>query len=277
MIKRLLQIELGKILPFSTFWVLSGISLIFYLFFLFIGTRVNVDFEGIDFHVYLRFPTVWQTIAYYSSWYNLLLSLLIIILVGNEFNFKTFRQNAIDGLSRVELFAAKLSIIVLFALIAFFIAFFAALIIGFLYTKEPSTPLLFNGIQYVFMYFIQAIGIMSVAFFISLLLKNIAGSIVIFIGIYIFELITRAFFAIASISFGQYLPFNVFSNLCKAPSLNKMVSDPLIKESLKSSSHISFTGSPVAETNPELNLVLAVFYLLLFFYLSYRILTKRDL
>jgi len=275
--KRLIQIELSKILPYSTFWVLSGIAFGFYLFFLFLGTQININFEEIDIYVYLRFPTVWQTIAYYSSWYNLLLALLIIILVGNEFNFKTFRQNVIDGLSRTELFISKLGIIVLFALIAFTLAFLAALIVGFMYTKEPSAVLVFSNIQYIFLYFIQAVGILSIAFFISVLLKNIAASIVIFIGVYIFELIARAFFAIASIGLGQYLPFNVFSNLCDAPSLNKMITNPLIKESLENSNQISFTSNPVAEMNSELNIVLALLYLVLFFYFSYRILTKRDL
>lgn len=275
--KRLFQIELSKIIPYSTFWVLSGLAFGFYIFFLFIGTKVNINFGEIDIYVYLRFTTVWQTIAYYSSWYNLLLALLVIILVGNEYNFKTFRQNVIDGLSRNELFVSKLIMIFLFATVAFILAFLSALIIGFLYTKEPSAMLVFTDIHYIFFYFVQAIGIMSIAFFISLLMKNVATSIVIFIGTYIFELIVRAFFAIASIDLGQYMPFNVFSNLCKAPSLNKMITNPLVKESFENSKQISFTGNPVVEMNSVLNFVLAILYLGVFFYFSYRIIKKRDL
>ncbi|MEN8120410.1 MAG: hypothetical protein ABFS35_08690 [Bacteroidota bacterium] len=274
---RLLKIELIKILSYSTFWVLSGITLGIYFFFLLIGSQINFNFDGIDINVYFRFPTVWQSIAYYSSWFNLLLALLIIILTGNEFNFRTFRQNTIDGLTRQELFLSKLIIIILFALVAFLISFFSALSIGVIYTKDLTITSVFIDIYFVFSYFIQAVGFMSIALLISLLLKNIAASIVVFIGAYVFELIIRAYFAITSISLGQYLPFNVFSDLCGAPSFNKMITNPLLQESLTNSPGITQTGSPVFEISYGINIILALSFILLFFYFSYRILAKRDL
>lgn len=275
--KRLLRIELTKILSYSTFWVLSGITFGIYFFFLLIGSQINLNFDGIDINIYFRFPTVWQTIAYYSSWFNLLLALLIIILTGNEFNFRTFRQNAIDGLTRQELFISKLIIIILFAFVAFLVTFFSALIIGAIYTKDLTFASNFLDIYFVFSYFIQAVGFMSIALLISLLLKNIAASIVVYFGAYVFELIIRAYFAITSISWGQYLPFRTFSDLCSAPSLNKMITDPLIKESLTNSLNITQNGSPVFEINYGINIILALSFIILFFYFSYRILAKRDL
>ena len=274
---RLLKIELIKILSYSTFWVLSGITLGIYFFFLLIGSQINFNFEGIDINVYFRFPTVWQSIAYYSSWFNLLLALLIIILTGNEFNFRTFRQNAIDGLTRQELFLSKLIIIILFAFVAFLVAFFSALVIGVLFTKDLTITNIFIDIYFVLSYFIQAIGFMSIALLISLLLKNIAASIVVFIGAYVFELIIRAYFAITSISLGQYLPFKSFSELCDAPSINKMITNPLIQESLTNSPGISQSGSPNFEISYGINIILALSFIILFFYFSHRILAKRDL
>ena len=274
---RLLKIELIKILSYSTFWVLSGITLGIYLFFLLIGSQINFNFEGIDINVYFKFPTIWQSIAYYSSWFNLLLALLIIILIGNEFNFRTFRQNTIDGLSRQELFFSKLIIIILFALIAFLVAFFSALVIGIIFTDEYTITGIFTDIYFIFAYFIQAVGFMSIALLISLLLKNIAASIVVFIGAYIFELIIRAYFAIISISWGQYLPFKAFSDLCSAPSLNKMITNSILQESLTNSHGIVQTNNPVFEIGYGINIILALSFIILFFYFSYRILAKRDL
>ncbi len=274
---RLLKIELIKILSYSTFWVLSGITFGIYFFFLLIGSQINFNFDGIDINVYFRFPSVWQSIAYYSSWFNLLLALLIIILIGNEFNFRTFRQSAIDGLTRQELFLSKFIIIVLFALVTFLIAFFSALIIGVIFTKDFTITSIFVDIYFIFSYFIQAVGFMSIALLISLLLKNIAASIVVFIGAYIFELIIRAYFAISSISWGQYLPFKVFSDLCSAPSLNKMITNPMLQESLTNSPGIVQTNNPVFEMSYGFNIILALSFIILFFYFSYRILTKRDL
>jgi len=274
---RLLKIELIKILSYSTFWVLSGITLGIYFFFLLIGSQINFNFDGIDINVYFRFPSVWQSIAYYSSWFNLLLALLIIILIGNEFNFRTFRQNAIDGLTRQELFLSKLIIIILFAFVAFLVAFFSALLVGGMFTKDFTITNIFIDIYFIFSYFIQAVGFMSIALLISLLLKNIAASIVVFIGAYIFELIIRAYFAISSISWGQYLPFKAFSDLCSAPSLNKMITNPVLQESLTNSPGIVQTNNPVFEISYGFNIILALSFIILFFYFSYRILAKRDL
>ncbi len=274
---RLLKIELSKILPYSTFWVLSGITFGIYFFFLLIGSQINFNFDGIDINVYFRFPTVWQTIAYYSSWFNLLLVLLVIILIGNEFNFKTFRQNSIDGLSRQELFISKLLLITLFAFVAFIISFFSALIIGITYSNNVGSDYILHEIYFVFVFFIQSIGFMSIAFLISLLLKNIAASVVVFIGAYIFELIIRAFFAIMSISWGQYLPFKVLSNLCDAPSLNKMLTNPMLKESIANATSTAQASGQFTDVNFGVNMVLSLSYIAVFLYFSYLILKKKDL
>ena len=274
---RLLKIELNKILSYSTFWVLSLITLGIYVFLLLIISQVSFNVDGIDINVYFRFSTVWQTIAYYSSWFNLLLVLLLIIIIGNEFNFKTFRQNAIDGLTRQELFFSKLILIILFAITAFIISFLSALTIGFVYTNNFDTSYIFNEIHFIFAFFVQALGFMSIAFYISLLLKNTAASIVIFIGVYIFELITRGFFAIMSISWGQYLPFNVLSNLCKAPSINKMITNEMMKESLVNATNNMQTGGHFIDMDYSINLILGVLFIVVFFYLSYLRLTKKDL
>ena len=114
-------------------------------------------------------------------------------------------------------------------------------------------------------------------FLISLLLKNIAASLVVFIGVYIFELIIRAFFAIMSISWGQYLPFNVFSNLCDAPSFEKMMTNPMIKESIANATITAQANGQFTDVNYGLNTVLSIAFIAVFFYLSYLILKKKDL
>ena len=275
--KRLLKIELRKILSYSTFWVLSGITFGIYFFFLLIGSQINFNFDGFDTNVYFRFPTVWQTIAYYSSWFNLLLVLLIVIITGNEFSFKTFRQNAIDGLTRRELFISKLLLILLFAFAAFLVTFISAFIIGVIYTDNFSIEFVMQDIYFVFAFFIQSVGLMSIAFLISLLLRNIAASIVVFIGVYIFELIIRAFFAIMSIDWGQYLPFNVLSNLCNAPSFSKMITNPMIKESVANATITTQVNQQFTDVNYGITIILSLSFSIIFLYFSYLILNKRDL
>src|SRR4051812_23219652 len=46
------------------------------------------------------FPEVWHTIAYFSSVFVFIPSVVVIMLITNEYSFKTHRQNIIDGWSR---------------------------------------------------------------------------------------------------------------------------------------------------------------------------------
>src|SRR5690349_21236215 len=102
----LLKIEWLKIKNYRAFWVFS----IFYLVSIFL---INY----IAWSVYQRaiseqplseailgqpyaFPTVWRTVGWMSSWLLYFPGMIVIMLMVNEFNFKTHRQNIIDGLSR---------------------------------------------------------------------------------------------------------------------------------------------------------------------------------
>jgi len=80
-----------------------------------------------------------------------------------------------------------------------------------------------------------------------------------------------------SISWGQYLPFNVLSNLCEAPSLNKMLTDPMIKESIANATVSAQSSGQFVDVNYGLNMLLSLSFISTFFYLSYLILKKRDL
>jgi len=73
------------------------------------------------------FPEVWQTLAYLASWFHFVPALLIMLSVTNEFQFRTHRQNLLDGWSRLRFFAAKLLVTVLICAGAtFFVAVVAA-------------------------------------------------------------------------------------------------------------------------------------------------------
>lgn len=58
------------------------------------------------------FPEVWQTMAYVATWFHFIPALLIMLTVTNEFQFRTHRQNLLDGWSRAQFFLAKLATLV---------------------------------------------------------------------------------------------------------------------------------------------------------------------
>ena len=53
------------------------------------------------------FPETWHTVAFLSSFFILIPSLLVIMLVTNEYTYKTHRQNIIDGWSRNQFVYSK--------------------------------------------------------------------------------------------------------------------------------------------------------------------------
>ena len=268
---RLIKIETSKILSYSTFWVLTAIAGVFYVLILYAAGQIQFDMQGVDLHVYFRFPTVWQTISYYSSWYNLLLALLVIILTSNDFAFHTFRQHIIDGLSLQEVFNAKLILWILFAIIATAVNFMLALMVG--RTYSGSFQFFLQDFYYVFLYFINVLGIMAIAFFVAVWLRKTAGAIVVFIGLYIFEGIFRGYLALMGSNYGRFLPFKVFSQLCERPSLQKMITDPMIKQSVEQS--FAFSSSP--DLSVALNAGFAIAYIFIFFYGAYYLFKKKDL
>jgi len=268
---RLLKIELLKISSYGTFLVLLGITIGFYILLLFAGTQINIDFDNyVDFEAYFRFPIVWQTVTYYSSWFYPLLSLLIIIITGNEFNFRTIRQNIIDGLTRTEFFYSKLIVIGLISLIITLISFISAFVIGISFSGTLEN-FHFTELKYIFSFFIQTVAYLSLAFLISLLLKGVGASIVVFLGYFIFELIVKAYFSILSLNFAIFLPAKVFSNLTPAPSVTTMIKNKelivAINENLKTSSELNFST----------NLFITLIYVIIFLFFSYQIINKKDL
>src|ERR1051325_9413689 len=106
--RRLLQIEFIKIKSYRSFWAICAI----YALILILVTSTLKMVESEDpAHSFFSFPDVWHHLAYVASFLNLLPGILIIMLVANEYTFRTFRQNLIDGLAREEIVYSKFILI----------------------------------------------------------------------------------------------------------------------------------------------------------------------
>ena len=114
----LLAIEWLKIKRYRTFWVLIGL---FAFLFPLLNFGINgglfkfgpgIDILGSSY----SFGAVWSNVCFYASHFVIFLSILMAILVTNEFSFRTNRQNVIDGQSRMQFYHAKWGIAVVMAL-----------------------------------------------------------------------------------------------------------------------------------------------------------------
>jgi len=169
--RRLLQIESIKTLNNSSFKTILGLHFFLFLMVIYVFTQIDITAPGFNTKNMYMFPNVWEIFSWIASWFNLLfLGIIIIILTGNEFNFRTIRLQIINGLSRDEFMSGKLMIIFLIALWAALIVFFSGIITGMIFTKGISLQLIFDKSYLVLIYFIQAVAYMSFALMVAIIL-----------------------------------------------------------------------------------------------------------
>ena len=257
---RLLKIEYKKIIPFTTFWVIFGLFFVFTPIVFYAAGQIKLDGFPIDFTTMYHFPNVWNNITYIASWFNLLIGMLLVILVCNEFSFKTFRQHVIDGQNKADFIISKVLLITSFALFSTLYLFVIGTLSGFL--SGSNTALFFNDIKYLLIYFIQAVGYMSVGLIIAVLIRSSAMSIILFLCSILIESILRAF---VPYPIDQYFPMKIISNLTPFPTPNGLMVNQMKGAIMQ---------DPISLTT---TVTMAIVYVLAFWGISYFILTKKDI
>jgi ABC-2 type transport system permease protein len=117
------------------------------------------------------FPDVWQTVAYVSSLFVFLPSVLVIMFITNEYTYKTHRQNIIDGWSRRDFMLSKMIDLVIVCVFATMIYVLTAIIIGTINTAD-KTPNFWEGSKYIGLFFLQLFSQLSIAFLIAFLVRK---------------------------------------------------------------------------------------------------------
>jgi ABC-2 type transport system permease protein len=174
----LLKIEWLKVKNYKTFWIflalyvagLFGINYIFYEF---------QDSFKKDFPLELfpfGYPKIWLTVGWISSWLLYFPGMLMLLLIGNEFTYKTHRQNIIDGLKRSEFIGVKIIVAVILAFIATLICALNVFIFGALY-KSSFT---FQGMEGLLYTFIQSLSYILFAMLLGFLIRRSGLAIAIF-------------------------------------------------------------------------------------------------
>lgn len=170
------------------------------------------------------FDMVWKTVSYYGSFFLMLPALLMVILISNEFTFKTHRQNIIDGWSRLEFLNVKLALAVLLAVGSTLVVILTALLFGLL----SGTSFSLNGFVNVGYFLLKGITYNMVAVLISLLVRRSGVAITVFFIYTIFEngVSLLLFFLAIKLkkdsgtdlgNLGNYLPMNASDGLLTSP------------------------------------------------------------
>ncbi|MBI5219976.1 MAG: ABC transporter permease [Bacteroidia bacterium] len=276
MIKKLLKLEFIKHFAYTNFWVLTGLWAGLYFLVVLIVSLMNINIPGLESKPYLQFPSVWTTFTWIASWFNLLLAIIIIVSVGNEFSYKTFRSQVINGLSRNELILGKSLFILLIAITCTLFVFILTLIFGIIYTNFGSETSVFNKSWLLPVYFIQAIGYMTIGMLIAIIIKNTALSIVSFI-LYFFpvEVIIRNIFPD---TIGQFFPMKIISNLTPLPDMFHIApASSQMYTSINGQQMAMQATPPVPELAICIAVTVAIIYIIAFITSSTIIVNKRNL
>ena len=267
--------EITKIWSYKAFRTI--ILLHFFLFFLvvLVTSRIDITIPGFSTDYLYRFPNIWEFFPWIASWFNLLLAILIIIMTGNEYTFRTFRQHVVDGLSRSQLVSGKGFLILMVAVYGLLMVLMFSLIFGFIFSSDYSGGVFVQKTYVLLVYFVQAVAYMTVGFFLAVLFRNTALAIVIFI-LYrlIIEPVLRLFFPSQA---RLYFPMKVISNLTPTPEFLSISSGNQPGTDAVDSLSFREMGLIAEDLPVYLNLILSLAYIAIFIALAVLLLRKRDL
>lgn len=231
---KLLRLELRKILTYKTFWVIIG------LYFLFLAsgiilaeliinswvTNMNKQLPIPLPHITLYFfPDIWQNLAFFASIRYILIfpAIIVIILITNEFTFKTIRQNVVTGMSKNQFLASKLLFILMLSLCITIILKLGIFILGITHSEVTSFSQVITKTSFIPGFFILLFTFLVISFFFGFMLRNTGLAIAIFtLYVIIIEPVLSGVSKIPSLHLGNlshYLPVNASLNVVEYPYL----------------------------------------------------------
>lgn len=247
----IVRTEWLKIKKYPAFWwviaitALSypGINYIFYSFYKNLLSKENT--AGQLAKVYIgnpfTFPEVWHTVAYFSSWFVFIPSIVVIMFITNEYTYKTHRQNIIDGWSRnifmrsklVDVILVSLMITILFAIVAFTMG----------QVNSTGSEDKWSLFYYTGLFALQTFAQLSIAFLIGFLLKKAFIALGIFLFyFFILEPILVGVLKVKGNDQGRFLPIEVSDRTVPVPAFMGKIDQEAYKNALASiDNHVLYT------------------------------------
>lgn len=174
---RLLGIELYKIwhnktsrlLMFGYFLLIFSIAIL---------STINVEFGPIKFNLaeqgIFNFPYIWHFNTFIIALLKIFFAIVIVAMIGNEYSYKTIKQNLIDGMSKGEFLKSKVYTIAAFVGISTLLVFIISLILGGIYSDYNEFQIIFSELEYLLAYAVKLFGFFSFCLFLAILIKRSA-------------------------------------------------------------------------------------------------------
>lgn len=278
---RLLSIELyklwhnriSKILIFSYFILIFSIAIL---------STIKVEIGPINFHLadqgIFNFPYIWHFNSFMIGLLKIFFAVIIVAMIGNEYSYKTLKQNLIDGLSKEEFLRSKVYAILAFVGISTLLVFLISLVLGGIYSDYNELQIVFSDLEYLLAYAIKLFGFFSLCLFLGLLIKRSAFALG-FLALW--QIIEGICFGLMKWKLSDLIPSISAEQIFRFFPLNAMGN--LIKEPFSRLSAIQNIADQIGEGFTKdygvstLNLCIVLAWSSLFLWWSLLLLKKRDL
>src|SRR5690606_6916115 len=228
----LLKTDLKKLTSYRTFWIICGLYFITLAFFTASGmellkwlARTFEDFGSslnINRIPIYHFPDVWLNLIYVSGFFKIVIGVMTVISITNEYQYRTLRQNVIDGLSRWEFLSTKILTNLLLSFLSVAMIMFISFVTGLIYTPEIDWSYVFADMEFLFAYFIEIFAYLSFALMLGVFVRRSGLTIILLLLAPMLEVIIREnvndyvpglipFFPMESISNLVPLPFKRYA------------------------------------------------------------------
>ena len=181
---RLIKIEWAKSAPSKYFKTMLGIWVFAFLG-LPLGSKLFLNYleskgfsldqlpgvDATDLPIF-DFVDIWQNLAYAYKCISVFLALLIIINITNELDYKTFRQNIIDGMSKGQFLASKLLLMFILSTSATLLLLIVGLIIGYVASPVTEWHYVVKHMNFLGAYWLHLMVFLSFSMLLALLIKR---------------------------------------------------------------------------------------------------------
>jgi ABC-type transport system involved in multi-copper enzyme maturation permease subunit len=240
---------------------------------------IKFDIGPVQFHLadqgIFNFPYIWHFNTFVTAFFKLFLAIVIVSMMSNEYSNKTIKQNLIDGLSKKEFVGSKFLTVLSFALISTVFVFVVSLILGLVYSDYNELSIIFSDLEFLLAFFVKLVGFFSFCLFLGILVKRSAFALGFLILWQVFEGFVRGILR------WKFFDSQTTDTIMGFFPLNSMWN--LLKEPFSRLGAVQSVANQIGEQIPlnyrvhgyEILIVLG--WTVLFVYLSYALLKKRDL
>ena len=225
----IIKTEWLKIKKYPAFWWVMGITALTYpgINYMFLNIYYNITEQKSASGQVVKmlignpfsFPEAWRTVGYFSSLFVFIPAIVIIMLITNEYTYKTNRQNIIDGWSRRQFMFGKFADVVMLSLLVTAMYTLVAFFIG-QYNTTDANASASKLAYYIGLFFLQTLSQLSLAFLVGLIVRKsfIALAIFTFYYIIVEPIASKLIEFKLNSQLNEYLPLEISHRLLPKPA-----------------------------------------------------------